>query len=130
MNNCIDLILFSDASLTVENVIKVMEMVPADRMMVVWRQLSIPQSLVERISRKFLTAKETIQACVDLYLNSSPDHELSWKGIIWVLYFSEEMTAAREAKPFHHQNGKQLFCVEIEEVQCYLLLLHIYIWGT
>ena len=99
-------ILFADASLTVGNVTKVMEMVTADRIMMVWGTLGVPESLVKMISRKLSTTKEKTQACVDLYLNCYPQHVPSWQRITSVLYYYEEMAAAREAKSFHHQNGK------------------------
>ena len=97
--------MFADASLTVDNVTKVMEMVTADRIMEVWEELGVPESLVKMISGKLSTTKEKTRACVDLYLNYYT-HVPSWKGVISGLYECEEMAAAREAKPFHHQNGK------------------------
>ena len=81
-----------------------MEMVPADRMTKVWGRLGVPKSLVEMISGNLSTTKEKTRACVDFYLNCSP--EPSWRRITSVLYHFEEMAAAREAKPFYHQNGK------------------------
>ena len=99
--------LFTDASLTVDSVAKVMEMVPADRVVEVWERLGVLNSLVERISRKLLTPKEKTRACVDLYLNCSPC-EPSWRDITESLYRFEELVAAREAKPFYHQIGKLL----------------------
>ena len=101
------LILFADDSLTVDNVTKVMEMVTADRIMDVWEELCVPESLVEMITGNLSTTKEKTRACVDLYLNCSPyDPDPSWKAIASALHLCGEMSAAREAKPFHHQNGK------------------------
>ena len=97
--------MFADASLTVDNVTKVMEMVTADRIMEVWGELGVPESLVKMISGNLSTTKEKTRACVDLYLNCYP-HVPSWEDIISGLYYCDEMAAAREAKPFHHQNGK------------------------
>ena len=97
--------MFADDSLTVDNVTKVMEMVTADRIMRVWDWLDVPEKLVKMITRNLSTTKEKTRACVDLYLNCSAD-ELSWKRITLALYWCDEMAAAREAKPFHHQNGK------------------------
>ena len=97
--------MFADDSLTVDNVTKVMEMVTADRIMEVWGWLDVPESLVKMITRNLSTTKEKIRACVDLYLNCSPN-EPSWRDIVITLYECDEVAAAREAKTFHHQNGK------------------------
>ena len=97
--------LFTDGSLTVDNVTKVMEMVPADRMTEVWELLGVPESLVEMISGNLSTTKEKTRACVDFFLNCYP-YDPSWRDITSALYLYEEMAAARETKPFHHQNGK------------------------
>ena len=98
--------MFVDASLTVENVTKVMEMVPADRMTEVWRSLGVPESLVEMISGNLSTVKEKTRACVYLYLNHYP--EPSWRRITSVLYYSNcgDIAAAREAKAFCLKNGE------------------------
>ena len=100
----VDFCFVTDASLTVDNVTKVMEMVPADRIMEVWEELHVPESLLKTNIENFITTKET-RACVDLFLNCYP-HELSWKHITEVLYRCQVMAAAREAKPFYHQNGE------------------------
>ena len=96
--------MFADASLTVDNVTKVMEMVTADGVMKVWGGLCFSESLVKMICGKLSTTKEKMRACVDLYVNCYPDP--SWVGIIGELYYHEELAAAREAKPLYHQNGK------------------------
>ena len=80
-------------------------MVAADRIMKVWKRLGVPESLVKMISGNLSITKEKTRACVDLYLNCYP-YVPSWKSIISGLYNCDEMAAAREAKPFHHQNGK------------------------
>ena len=97
--------MFADDSLTVDNVTKVMEMVTADRIMEVWEELGVPESLVKMITGNLSTTRKKTRAWVDLYLNCSP-YKPSWKDIISALYKYREMAAAREAKPFHHQNGK------------------------
>ena len=98
--------MFADKSLTVDSVTKVMEMVPADRVVEVWEQLGVPNLLVEIMSEKFSIAKD--RACVDLYL-CNPDDEPSWGDITSALYKFGEMAAVREAKSFldHCQNGEQ-----------------------
>ena len=97
--------MFADDSLTVDNVTKVMELVTADRIVEVWESLRVQESLVKMITGNLSTTKEKTRACVDLYLNCSPCKP-SWESIVSVLYKCDEMSAAREAKPFHHQNGK------------------------
>ena len=82
-----------------------MEMVTADKIMEVWEELYVPQSLVKMITGNLSTTKEKTRACVDLYLNYHP-YKPSWKDFTSVLYLRGEMAAAREAKLFHHQNGK------------------------
>ena len=96
--------MFADDSLTVDNVTKVMEMVTADRIMEVWKELGVPESLVKMITGNLSTTKEKTRACVDLY-NCSP-YGPSWERITSALYWCNEMAAAREAKTFYHQNGK------------------------
>ena len=93
-----------DDSLTVDNVTKVMELVTADRIIKVWEWLRVPESLVKMITGNLSTTKEKTRACVDLYLNCRP-YKPSWERIVSALYERGEMAAAREAKPFHHQNG-------------------------
>ena len=97
--------MFTDDSLTVDNVTKVMEMVTADRIMKVWDRLYVPQSLVKMITGNLSTTKEKTRPCVDIYLNCSP-YKASWKEIAEALYGCDEMAAAREAKPFYHKNSK------------------------
>ena len=92
--------MFTDASLTIDNLIKVMELVSADRFMEV---LGVPESMVTMISGHLSTTKEKTRACVDLYLNCHPD--ASWERITGALFNCRELTAAREAKRFCHQSG-------------------------
>ena len=96
--------MFADASLTVDNVTKVMEMVTADRIMKVWETLGVPESLVKMISGNLSRIKAKTRACMNIYLNYHPN--ASWVDINIGLYHCEETAAAKEAKPFHHQNGK------------------------
>ena len=102
-----NIVLFADASLTADNVTMVMETVPADRAVKVWKQLRVPESLVEKISGKLSTAKDKTCACVDLYL-CNPDRDPSWRYITYTLYEYGEMAAVRKAKSFmdFHENGE------------------------
>ena len=91
--------MFTDASLTVDNVSKVMELVSsADKIMEVLKELDVPETMISG------TTKEETRACVDLYLNCHP-REASWMEITRILYNFNEMTAARAAKLFYPQNG-------------------------
>ena len=94
-----NIVLFADASLTANNITEVMETVPADRVVRVWKGLGVPESLIEKISGKLSTAKDKTRACVDLYL-CNPDHDPSWRDISSILYMFGEMAAARKAKSF------------------------------
>ena len=96
--------MFADDSLTVDNVIKVMEMVTADKIIKVWKRLDVPESLVKMITGNLSTTKEKTRACVDLYLNCHP--KPSWKDITSALYQCGELAAAKEAKSFLQQNGE------------------------
>ena len=91
--------MFTDASLTVDNVSKVMELVSsADKIMEVWKAgLDVPETMISG-------TKEETRARVDLYLNYHPD-VASWMEITGALYNCDEMTAARAAKLFYPQNG-------------------------
>ena len=97
--------------MTVDSLGRVMELVTADNIVGVWEMLGVPEELVEMISEKHSTPKEKTRACVDLYLNCHPN--ASWNEIITGLYMPGEMAAAREAKPFYHQNGRYP-CVYVE----------------
>ena len=94
----------TDASLTIDNLIKVMELVSADRFMKVWEELGVPKSVVTMISGHLSTTEEKTRACVDLYLNCHP-HVASWEEITRALYNCREMTAARESKVHQKFNG-------------------------
>ena len=96
--------MFTDASLTIDNLIKVMELVSADRFMKVWEELDVPESVVTMISGHLSTTKEKTRACVDLYLNCHPD-VASWEDITSILFNCCEMSAAKESKGFCPQNG-------------------------
>ena len=49
----VKLLQFAVASLTVDNITKVMELVTADRIKMIWERLSIPELLVKLISENF-----------------------------------------------------------------------------
>ena len=97
--------MFTDDSLTVDNVTKVMEMGNTDKILEMWKESD--GSLVKMIPGNLSTTKEKIRACVDLYLNSCRDDiQPSWKDIASGLYERGEMAAAKGAKSFLQQNGE------------------------
>ena len=102
-----NIVLLADVNLTADNVTEVMDTVPADRVVKVWEDLGVPESLVENISRKFSTSKDKTHICMDLYL-CNPDHDPSWIHIASTLYKYGEMAAVRKAKSFMylHENGE------------------------
>ena len=113
-----NIVLFADANLTADNVTMVMETVPADRVVEVWEDLGVPESLVEKISGKLSTSKDKTHIRMDLYL-CNPDHYPSWGHITSTLYQYEERAAARKAKSFMdlRDNGEQRHLhIELEEV--------------
>ena len=94
-----NIVLFADVNLAADIITEVMETVPADRVVKVWTDLGVPESLVEKISGKLSTAKDKTRACVDLYL-CNPDRNPSWRDITSTLYKYGEMAAVRKAKSF------------------------------
>ena len=91
--------------MTVENVIGVMENVAVERRREVWsRRDIVPRPQLEEIYQKYSTEKQRIHACADVYVNCRL--EPSWTYLCQVLYWEEEMTAARKAKTFIPQTGE------------------------
>jgi hypothetical protein len=90
----------------VENVVGVMEKVAVERRKKVWSGWDIvPDPQLEEIYQKCSTEEQRIHACADIYVNCHP-------GSLWIhlcqeLYEENEMTAAKKAKTFIPQTGKQ-----------------------
>ena len=95
---------FADDSLTVDNVTKVMELVLDKRIMLIWKELKVPESLVQMRAGNVSTTNEKRGVYVELYLNYHP--EPSWVNIAGALYGYQDMAAAAEAKKFYHKNGR------------------------
>ena len=94
-----------DPTLTVENVVGVMEKVAVERRKEVWsRQGIIPDPQLGEIYQKYSTEEQRIHACADIYVNCRPDS--SWTHLHKGLYWGKEMTAAKKAKTFIPQTGK------------------------
>ena len=96
--------LVTDATLTVDNVVKVMETVTTSKIMEVLKTCGVSMSIIEDTCKCSSEDKEMIRACVDLYL-SCYQNEPTWKSVIFGLYECDEMTAAKEARiQFDHPN--------------------------
>ena len=95
-----------EPTLTVENVAEVMEKVAVESREELWFRWDIaPAPLLEEIYQKYSTEEQRIHACADNYVNCCPDS--SWTYLCWGLYRGNEMTAAKKAKTFIPQTGKQ-----------------------
>ena len=95
-----------EPTLTVENVVGVMEKVAVERRKKVWSDWNIvPDPQLEEIYQKYSTEEQRIHACADIYVNCCPDS--SWTDLHEGLYGRNEVTAARKAKTFIPQTGKQ-----------------------
>ena len=95
-----------DPTLTVENVVGVMEKVAVERRKKVWSGWDIlPGPQLEEIYQKYSTEGQRIHACADFYVNCRPHS--SWTHLHLGLYGWNEMTAVRKAKTFIPQTGKQ-----------------------
>jgi hypothetical protein len=94
-----------EPTLTVENVVGVMEKVAVERRKRVWSGLGfVPDPLLEEIYQKYSTEEQRIHACADIYVNCCPDS--SWISLYQRLYGWHEMAAAKKAKTFIPQTGE------------------------
>ena len=95
----------SEPTLTVENVVGVMEKVAVERRKEAWsRGDIIPSSQRVEIYHTYSTEEQRIHAYADFYVNCLPHS--SWTLLCWGLYGKNEMTAARKAKTFIPQTGE------------------------
>ena len=65
----------------------------------------VPDPQLEEIYQKYSTEEQRIHACADIYVNCRPHS--SWTHLCEGLYGWNEMTAAKTAKTFIPQTGKQ-----------------------
>ena len=89
-----------DPTLTVENVLGVMEKVTDGRTKEVWRGLI----LFEDISSKCSTERELMHTCADNYVNCDPDS--NWEQIACRLYNKKETAAVEEVQSYLNPRGK------------------------
>ena len=103
--------MFADPTLTVDNLVGVMEKVTSDKesRKEVWKKVlewedNAPDSYVDEVYTKYTTEKEQTNILADVYINSRPDS--SWHHLVETLYEEGEVAAAKEAKSFLEQNGE------------------------
>ena len=97
----------SEPTLTVENVVRVMENVAVERRKVVWSWRGVvPYSQLKEIYQKYSTEEQRIRTCADIYVNCRPGS--SWTHLCQILYRENEMTAVRKAKTFILQTGERI----------------------
>ena len=97
--------MFPEPTLTVGNVVGVLESVAVERRKEVWSRGGIFPHLQLEIYQKYSTEEQRIHACADIYVNCCPHS--SWTHLCRRLYWENEMTAARKAKTFIPQTGEQ-----------------------
>ena len=94
-----------EPTLTVENVVGVMEKVAVERRKEVWSGEDIvPYPQLVEIYQKYSTEEQRIHACADIYANCYPHS--SWTHLCRGLYGENEMTVAKKAKTFIPQTGE------------------------
>jgi hypothetical protein len=97
-----------EPTLTVENVVGVMEKVAVERRKEVWSGGDIvPDPQLEEIYQKYPTEEQRIHACADIYVNCCPDS--SWIHLCLGLYEQNEMIAVRKAKTYIPRTGEQYY---------------------
>ena len=98
--------MFPEPTLTVGNVVGVLESVAVERRKEMWSKEGIvPHLLLEEIYQKYSIEEQRIHACADIYVNCCPHS--SWTHLCQGLYEENEMTAVRKAKTFISQSGEQ-----------------------
>jgi hypothetical protein len=112
-----------DPTLTVENVIGVMEKIKVNKRRRLWTRVleqkeqtrrtflmfHLGADIVDEIYSSHSSEKEKTHACSDVYVNCRP--ESSWEHLTSVLYKENEMTVVDQARPFLPPRGKILIIV-------------------
>ena len=98
------LLLSTDPTLTLENVIGAMEKVSVDKRRHVWKEV-LERRVVEEIYNSNSSEEEKLHSCADSY-TSKPDS--SWEDLVRWLYVYGEMAVAKKAKSFLQQKGEWL----------------------
>ena len=89
-----------DPTLTVENLLGVMEKVTDGRAKEVWGELT----MLEDISSKCSTERELVNSCVDIYVNCNPD--CCWEEVVSALYHEGETAAVEEVRSYLNPRGR------------------------
>ena len=92
-----------DPTLTVENLLGVMEKVTDGKAEEVWRRL-IEYSALKDIKSKYSTEKELVNTCADIYVNCRPDS--SWERVAHGLYREGETAAVEEVRSYLNPRGR------------------------
>ena len=92
-----------DSTLTVDNVLGVLEKVTDGRVKEVCQWL-IDDDLLEDISSKCSTERELMHTCADIYVNCR--HDSSWEEIACGLYHEEETAAVEEVRSYLNPRGR------------------------
>ena len=103
--------LYIDPTLTVDNLVKVMEKVTSDKerrrevwgKVLEWNYLTL-YSYLDEVDTNYTTEKEKTNILADVYINSRPVS--SWEHLVKTLYNTGELAAAKEAKSLLQQNGE------------------------
>ena len=93
----------SDPTLTVENLLRVMEKVTDGRAEEVWGKL-IDSTILEDISSKCSTERELVNTCTDIYVKCKPDS--SWEQVASGLYREGETAAVEEVRSYLSPRGR------------------------
>ena len=94
-----------DPTLTIENVVRVMEKVTDDGHVNIWSQL-IGGRLFKDITSKCSDEKELLHMTSDTYVNCCADS--SWKNLAHVLYEELETAAVEEVRSYLNPRGRLL----------------------
>ena len=92
-----------DPTLTVENLLGVMEKVTGGRAEKVWSWL-IDEDVLVDISSKCSTERELINTCADIYVNCNPDS--SWEKVASRLHRVGETAAVEEVRSYLNPRGR------------------------
>ena len=104
MHSCLSV--YPEPTLTVDNVVGVLENVAVERRKELWsRRHIVLRPQLEEIYQKYSTEEQRIHACADIYVHCRPHS--SWTDLYQRLYAENEMTAVRKAKTFIPQTGEQ-----------------------
>ena len=91
-----------DSTLTVDNVLGVMEKVTDCRAEEVWGWWT-NEDLLKDVSSKCSTERELMHTCADIYVNCHPDS--SWDDVASELYRKEETAAVEEVRSYLNPRG-------------------------